>query len=700
VTAAAVLLTTGGVLSVSTVAERNARRDLAREVETRLLLEARNLALTSSEALLTDFPELTLHPLLKEMTAKEPEIAIALVVDRQGVIQGDPNARELGAEYRPKPTLKGIKATQALTGDEALLGDAEVILAYAPIVHRSAGKLGMAIVGLKRSYLEEMFRTARQQQTLVLVFFLVVGTLAAFLLMALILRPIAALRSGIERIAHGNLDAPIRLRDRTELGLLAVAINDMAADLKRAQAEMVERERLAHEVELARQIQRSLLPDQQYEAEDFVIAGSQRAAAEVGGDYYDFFSLPDGRVGIAVADVSGKGLAGCLVMSMLSALLRAFRASHLSPSAMLAALDERLGESLRPGSFVTMFYGVLEPREGRLVYASAGHNPVLMYRASNQSVEWIRSGGIPLGAVRRGAIRKTLQDSVVELASGDVLVQFTDGINEAFDRSGKVQFGFDRMSEAVKASAPVGCHAVIEGLQTRVRNWVGDGPPLDDETILVVARSAAKAAERTAPPSPALAPPSLATVPRGPRATETNLEPHGCFAEARLRGRHLVLAPDLDALPGIREWLEHSFDHDSLDPEQFEVLSTALYEACANIVEHGKVEGKAQEIELWWVPGSGEPTAVTPGASRHGRGATPGYFLLRDHGRPFSADNWKRTDFADPQARRRKRGFGLDIIHRVMKVVSYHPGTTLGNITLMIFESDPRGGQQEEARSA
>src|SRR5205814_8410912 len=197
------------------------------------------------------------------------------------------------------------------------------------------------------------------------------------------------------RIGRGDLGTPVRLRDRTELGMLADAVNHMAARLRHAQVELVERERLAHELELARQIQSSLLPSRRRVAGPFVIQGSNRAAQEVGGDYFDFFELPDGQIGLAIADVSGKGLAGCMVMSMLSALLRAYRETEASPAALLATLDERLGETLQPGTFVTMFYGVLDPQRGRLVYASAGHSPLLVYRHDGARAETIRTRGIP-----------------------------------------------------------------------------------------------------------------------------------------------------------------------------------------------------------------------------------------------------------------------------------------------------------------
>src|SRR5207248_2908883 len=137
----------------------------------------------------------------------------------------------------------------------------------------------------------------------VLVAFLVLGTVAALILSASLLRPVAALRAGLERIGRGDLDTPLEVRDRTEIGALAGTVNRMARELKAAQGVLVERERIAAEVQLARRIQRALLPAGRREAGPFVIEGEQRAAAEVGGDYYQMLDLPNGRVGVVIADV-------------------------------------------------------------------------------------------------------------------------------------------------------------------------------------------------------------------------------------------------------------------------------------------------------------------------------------------------------------------------------------------------------------
>ena len=203
-------------------------------------------------------------------------------------------------------------------------------MASAPILNSGGEILGTALVGLSRAYVDEAMGQIRRQQFLILAGFLLAGAALSFALMSILLRPLGALRAGIERIGRGDLSTPLRLADRTEFGLLAEEVNGMASALKKAQQEMVERERLAREMELAQQIQLSILPSGQTVVGDFVIHGGHWAAAEVGGDYYDVITLPDGNIALAVADVSGKGLAGCLITAMIFSLLRALRS--ISPS--------------------------------------------------------------------------------------------------------------------------------------------------------------------------------------------------------------------------------------------------------------------------------------------------------------------------------------------------------------------------------
>jgi serine phosphatase RsbU (regulator of sigma subunit)/anti-sigma regulatory factor (Ser/Thr protein kinase) len=700
VTFVAVGLTTAVVLSVGTVAERNARRALTAELTSRLLLEARNLALTSSGVLLSDFPELTLHPLIKEKLARQPELSYAVVVDRAGIIQGHADPHRLGTPFEEPVGLRALMDGPPRSAGETLLRNDRELVASVPITHPSGKRLGHVVVAMRTSYVDAVLERARRQQSLILAISLLIGIAVSFLVLSHVLRPVATLREGIGRIAGGDLETPVRVSDGTELGLLANAINDMAAGLKKAQVEMVERERLVREMELAREIQDSILPSERIVEGPFVIEGSQRAAAEVGGDYYDYFLLPDGRIGFAVADVSGKGVAGCLIMTMLYALLRADRATASSPAALLASLDERLGETLRRGSFVTMFYGILDVRTGRLVYASAGHNPTLIYRHASRSVETLRSRGIPLGAIRGGAIRGTLEDLTITLEPGDAVLQFTDGISEAFEASGQEQFGHERMSATLRDTAPRGPRAVIDGFFERLTAWTGGGARLDDETILVLHRDPAHV------PAPLESEPvgngcgsPLPTREPDPGDSATAI---ARYDEARRRGSRVVLTGTSDVLDTIRGWLAGTPVLDALPARERDLLTSTLYEVCANVAEHGYARDPGREYEVWWVPAPGPAEGARSPRARAAAGTASerlrqGWFLVRDEGVPFSANEWKGQDFDDPRVRRRGRGLGLEIIHRTMRRIVYYPSTAVGNVTWMCFGGSP---SPEEASHA
>ena len=671
VTGAAVFLMATTVLGVGGFAERNARQALIRELETRLLLEARNLALASSGALLSDFPELTLTPILSEIREDQPELAFAVVLDLEGSVRGHADARMIGQRFQLPSDLVAMDAGDRFARGEQIRQSPELLVSATAVRHPGGDRIGTAYVALYRTYIDGVMAAARQKQAILLAILLVVGIVAAALFMSVLLKPVGALRAGLERIGRGDLDTPVQLNDRTELGLLAETMNEMSTRIKEAQEERVEKERLTREVELAREIQSSLLPAGKLEVAGCTIDGAQKAAAEVGGDYYDVFELADGKIGVAIADVSGKGLGGCLVTSMLSVLLRAFRDVELSPTGLLVKLDDRLKDSLRPGTFITMFYGIYDPQRRSFTFSSAGHSPLLVHRANGKS-EWYKTRGIPLGAVRGGAIARTLKDERIDLAPGDVVVQYTDGINEAFDITGEEQFGFDRLEQVTARHAADGCGVVIDAIRSAVAEWAGDQPPLDDETLVVLGLDA-RAPAPSAGPDPR---PDVAS------------DPAAALERARGAGHGLRLPADLDRLTGIRAWIQDLPRLGDLDAREGTVLESALYEVCANIAEHGYEKNVGKSFELWWMPeeADGPKGKKTPGCR--------GLFVVVDHGKAFRPPDLTPADFEDPAIRRRRRGIGLEIIHRAMSRVSYHPGTPAGNVTLLGF--DPAKTRVEE----
>jgi anti-sigma regulatory factor (Ser/Thr protein kinase) len=341
---------------------------------------------------------------------------------------------------------------------------------------------------------------------------------------------------------------------------------------------------------------------------------------------------------------------------------------------------------MQPGTFVTMFYGVLETATGRLRYASAGHSPTLVYRAATGDTHWIHSGGIPLGAVRGGALGATLRDQHIVLGQGDLLVQFTDGVNEALAADASGPFGFDRLAETVATLVPGGGREVITGIQAALAQWTGGDSPHDDETMLVVSREAV--------------PRDRPTTPESGLSCGDGRTALGALARARRSGHALNLNASIDALPTIRQWIDTCPALRDLGAHELVVLESGLYELCANIIEHGYRERDTETLTLWWLPSP----AITPGA-RHvdrpglaDRGEdgqiSDGLFVILDRGRPFGIDDGAPGGSPDARRGRRGRGLGLGIIRNAMRFVRYHPGTEAGNITLAGFDPGQTPGQR------
>jgi sigma-B regulation protein RsbU (phosphoserine phosphatase) len=690
VSGVAALLTAGTVVAVGGFGERNTRTALTHELRARLVLEARNLALMSAGALLSEFPELTLTPILSELQKHRGELAFSTVVDLEGAIRGHADARRIGEPHELPADLVAEADVIEAVGGERVLGNAEIIVAAAPVFRPgSRNAIGTAYVAMRREYVDGVIEAARRKQILLTAALLGAGLALVFLFLSVLLRPLGALREGLERIGRGDLETPVQLNDPTELGLLAETMNEMANRIQVAQQERVEKERLSREVELAREIQSSLLPSGYVRRGEFVIQGAHRAAAEVGGDLYDVFDLPDGRIGLTIADVSGKGLAGCLVTSMLAALLRAFRGESLSPSALMVRLENDLRDSLRPGTFITMFYGILDPKDGRLVFASAGHSPLLVVREHGGKAEWYRTMGIPIGALRGGALARSLRDEQVRLAPGDAVLQYTDGINEAFDPSGRTQFGFGRLERAVARSAAGGGAAILDAVRHDIREWVGDQSPLDDETLLVIARDAETVAESARPTGgDSGAAGETAADRRGPgrigESGDTMVRPLTALEEARAHGYHVRLPAREEALHGLLSRFPDCPELTDLNSREIHVLESALYELCANVVEHGYGYREHETFDLWWVGSPSDAAEETDLAENPHR--LRGRFVLLDHGVAFAPRRDHSVDFQEPAVRRRERGLGLEIIRVATSRAEYHPATPEGNVTIMEFD--------------
>jgi len=684
-----VALTAACVIGFAWMAERNGREVLTGEIETRLLMEARNLALLSADALLSDFPELTLYPLVREIQAGREDIGLIVVLDHEGKIMGFDDLDQLGRDFTGLADLEPESSRQALRADEALLGNAELLVASVPVVHKDGQILGRVIVGFRKHYLDAMVARLRDDFVLLTGILLAAGIASILILMSLLLRPVAVLRRGLERIGRGDLDTPLQIKDRTEFGLLAESVNGMARQLKAGQTEMLEKERLDHEMDLAHSMQQSLLPEGTVRRGELRCSGTYRAATKVGGDFFDVFDLPDDKVGVVIADVSGKGLRGCLVTSMLAVLIRSLHEQYASPSRLLIELEQSLGNFLAPGMFVTIFYGTLDPASGAMTYASAAHCPLLIHRARSGQVEWYRTKGIPLGAVRGGALARTLEDQTVTLDPGDTMLLYTDGLNEAWHPQREEEFGFERIAEIVAREAGKGGASVLAAVERAAREWTAPEPAGDDLTLLVIERAAAKLPARYSDADTDTDADSSRSRSRSRNRTATAL-----LHEMLVDVHHLELPPEVQRLERLRSWLEQCPEFLHFSAEDRARIESGLFEVCSNLIEHGFGGEPSGTIELWWLPtpprdpalpANPADTAPTEGRSPARNGL--GYFIICDQGRAWDPHKWTPPDLLDPAIRRRGRGFGLSIVHSSTGNVVYSPSTPAGNLTMLRFNS-------------
>jgi predicted permease len=247
----------------------------------------------------------------------------------------------------------------------------------------------------------------------------------------------------------------------------------------------IEQERLQRDLELAAEVQRRLLPHEPPAGGAFALAAFSLPARTVGGDYYDFLDLGGERTGIALADISGKGIAAALLMSVVQASLRVIATEGEMPLSELASrMNGFIYRSTATNKYATFFYAQIDQRCRRLRYVNAGHNAPYLVRRSGAGVEIteLSAGGTVLGLFPEAQYN----DATVDLCSGDLLVAFTDGITEALDSEGQ-EFGEQRLQDLLRGASGKTAEEISSILAGRVREWIGDAEQHDDLTFVIVA---------------------------------------------------------------------------------------------------------------------------------------------------------------------------------------------------------------------
>jgi sigma-B regulation protein RsbU (phosphoserine phosphatase) len=336
---------------------------------------------------------------------------------------------------------------------------------------------------------------------LIMIFLVVVGVLFLIIeLVALVMGLVLArsitssvheLFMGTERVRQGDFTHRININTKDQLGELADSFNQMTASIENLLQTAAAKKRLEEELRIARQIQMSLLPRGQLAMPGLAVTALCVPAREVGGDYYDFFPLGDQRLGVLIADVSGKGTSAALYMAELKGLMLSLTLIYQSPRQLLMEANRILSENLDSRSFITMTYAVLDLAKGEMTYARAGHTPLIYLSGQSAGaprVQVLVPDGMVLGLRIDGAAAKfdeLLEEKRIPLENGDVIVFYTDGITEAMNVSSDL-FGEGRLSRIVEEHGHLESGELRERILREIEAFVGAADQHDDMTMILI----------------------------------------------------------------------------------------------------------------------------------------------------------------------------------------------------------------------
>lgn len=325
------------------------------------------------------------------------------------------------------------------------------------------------------------------------VLFLIIEIVALIMGLALarsITGSVHELFTGTERVRHGDFTHKITIGTRDQLGELADSFNSMAASIEDLLREAAEKKRLEEELRIARAIQMSLLPRDPLTMPGLSVTALCVPAREVGGDYYDFLPLDEYRVGILIADVSGKGTSAALYMAELKGLVLSLSQVYRSPRELLAAANRIITANIDTRSFITMTYAVIDTKARTMTCARAGHTPTIHVtsRAGARQARVLAPEGLVLGLQIEGMasrFEEILEEVTVPLEPDDVLLFFTDGVTEAMNHEMEL-FGESRLARLAEEHGHLPTDALRERILREVDGFVDGAAQHDDMTMVLI----------------------------------------------------------------------------------------------------------------------------------------------------------------------------------------------------------------------
>ena len=431
--------------------------------------------------------EIETAKILKEM-ADNKGVKYALITDKNGIILAHNDMTMAGKKFKApgvRISLNGQK--DAVYKDDS---GGKFIDFTRPVISGGRVKIGEIHVAMSYGVIENSLRQAYFKIFLITLAVLVLSVIASIITAGRLTGPIEALAKSAGIVGRGDLNHRISIKSRNELGMLAGIFNSMTDGLQKAQEAALEKRAMEKELEIAREIQLSLIPQKMPPIEGYQITAYYRAARTVGGDYYDVIP-PAGdksRFGIVMADVSGKGVPAALVMAMASSLLRAQAAKTPDPRECVVEFNRELFKRIRKGMFLTLFYGILNPAKNTLEFVSAAHNETIVFRKKTGKTELLAPDGFPAG-IGSGPdmLEARLTAAKVLIEPGDRVIVYTDGIFEAINENHK-QMGMEKFIEIIEKNADKNTQQLKEAIVGAVSDFTKGMEQFDDMALLIIER--------------------------------------------------------------------------------------------------------------------------------------------------------------------------------------------------------------------
>jgi len=481
------LLTVGISLVLSIVTIEHEKRALANQMMDKARLSLENMTNVAREGILNNDELLLLSVITKTM--ENSDIKYSIILDPHGRVIAHSDIQERGKVSADEFTHRALQSQDILIDPDFSSDSLASLYELASPVTFAGRRIGTVRLGYSTrsifATISEARKTSIYNTIIITLITIIVGIAGAIIMASITIKPIKVLAHGANIIGSGKLEYKIHVRARDEIGLLADEFNRMTARLLIYQREMKEKAKLDEQLDIARNIQQDLIPHRGIDNEKLCIDGFYKAAAAVGGDYYDFIEIGNGRYSIIMSDVAGKGVPASLMMIMIRTVFKALIHSGIGePSVVVTLMNSTLAPDIASDRFATLLFGVFNLNNRLFRYTNAGYGPLMVYKKDQNSCFLVnpQKSSVPVGVMPDIDYN---EEDPIQLNPGDALFLFTDGIHEARNEQ-EQEYGMKRMAEIIPNFAEHGAKEIANLIIDDVLEFAGSAEQYDDMTLLVM----------------------------------------------------------------------------------------------------------------------------------------------------------------------------------------------------------------------